>query len=208
MSTYTVHVKRWAQGWELHIDGVGVTQSRSLGDAERMTRDYIETVTDHDTTSDQVIILPAVGGGLDEAVQAARDAVASADRERHEAAAQVRQVVRDMSQAGLSGRDIAHLLNVSAQRVSQLLKSPPASARLTVLEGGNRAPAKSASAPARVANERFLTVAEVASIMSVSKMTVYRLVHSGELEAFRVGRSFRVPEKAVNEYMRSAHVAV
>jgi len=208
MSTYTVHAKRWAQGWELHIDGVGVTQSRSLGDAERMTRDYIETFTDHDTTSDQVIILPMVGGGLDEAVQAARDAVVSADRERHEAATQVRQVVRDMSQAGLSGRDIAHLLNVSAQRVSQLLKSPPASARLTVLEGGNRAAAKSASAPSGVANERFLTAAEVASIMSVSKMTVYRLVHSGELEAFRVGRSFRIPETAVSEYMRSAHVAV
>jgi excisionase family DNA binding protein len=36
---------------------------------------------------------------------------------------------------------------------------------------------------------RFLTVAEVAAIMRVSKMTVYRLVHSGELEAIRVGRS-------------------
>ena len=34
---------------------------------------------------------------------------------------------------------------------------------------------------------RFLTVAEVALIMRVSKMTVYRLVHSGELEAIRVG---------------------
>ena len=44
---------------------------------------------------------------------------------------------------------------------------------------------------------RFLTVAEVATIMRVSKMTVYRLVHSGELEAIRVGRSFRVPEQAV-----------
>ena len=40
---------------------------------------------------------------------------------------------------------------------------------------------------------RFLTVAEVALIMRVSKMTVYRLVHSGELEAIRVGRSFRGP---------------
>ena len=29
--------------------------------------------------------------------------------------------------------------------------------------------------------------------MRVSKMTVYRLVHSGELPAVRVGRSFRVP---------------
>ena len=44
---------------------------------------------------------------------------------------------------------------------------------------------------------RFLTVAEVATIMRVSKMTVYRLVHSGDLPAIRFGRSFRVPESAV-----------
>lgn len=44
---------------------------------------------------------------------------------------------------------------------------------------------------------RFLTVAEVAELMRVSKMTVYRLVHSGELPAVRFGRSFRVPESAV-----------
>jgi excisionase family DNA binding protein len=53
---------------------------------------------------------------------------------------------------------------------------------------------------------RFLTVAEVATIMRVSKMTVYRLVHSGELEAIRVGRSFRVPEQAVNTYLKEAFV--
>ncbi len=46
---------------------------------------------------------------------------------------------------------------------------------------------------------RFLTVAEVAEMMRVSKMTVYRLVHSGELPAIRFGRSFRVPESAVEE---------
>lgn len=51
---------------------------------------------------------------------------------------------------------------------------------------------------------RFLTVAEVASMMRVSKMTVYRLVHSGELPAVRVGRSFRVPEDAVDEYLRKS----
>jgi len=51
---------------------------------------------------------------------------------------------------------------------------------------------------------KFLTVAEVAEIMRVSKMTVYRLVHSGELPAVRVGRSFRVNENAVNEYLESS----
>jgi excisionase family DNA binding protein len=51
---------------------------------------------------------------------------------------------------------------------------------------------------------RFLTVAEVATLMRVSKMTVYRLVHSGELSAVRVGRSFRVPETAVHTYLEEA----
>ena len=51
---------------------------------------------------------------------------------------------------------------------------------------------------------KFLTVAEVAEIMRVSKMTVYRLVHSGELPAVRVGRSFRVNETAVSEYLESS----
>ncbi len=53
---------------------------------------------------------------------------------------------------------------------------------------------------------KFVTVAEVASLMRVSKMTVYRLVHSGELPAVRVGRSFRVPESAVHDYLRTAFI--
>jgi excisionase family DNA binding protein len=52
----------------------------------------------------------------------------------------------------------------------------------------------------------FLTVAEVASLMRVSKMTVYRLVHGGDLPAVRVGRSFRVPEEAVRRYLRDSFV--
>lgn len=51
---------------------------------------------------------------------------------------------------------------------------------------------------------KFLTIAEVASMMRVSKMTVYRLVHNEELPAVRVGRSFRVTEDDVNEYLRKS----
>ncbi len=52
---------------------------------------------------------------------------------------------------------------------------------------------------------QFLTVAEVANLMRVSKMTVYRLVHSGELPAVRVGRSFRVHAKAVHDYLQTSY---
>ena len=51
---------------------------------------------------------------------------------------------------------------------------------------------------------RFLKVAEVAALMRVSRMSVYRLIHSGELEAVRFGRNFRVPEHAVNAYLRES----
>lgn len=46
---------------------------------------------------------------------------------------------------------------------------------------------------------RFLTVAEVAEMMRVSNMTVYRLVNAGKLPAIRFGRSYRIPESAVAE---------
>ena len=42
--------------------------------------------------------------------------------------------------------------------------------------------------------------------MRVSKMTVYRMVHNGDLPAVRVGRSFRVPEDAVNTYLETSFV--
>lgn len=55
---------------------------------------------------------------------------------------------------------------------------------------------------------RFLTIAEVATVIRVSRMTVYRLVHNGELPAIRVGRSFRIPQQAVTDYLEEAFVAV
>ncbi|RAX47319.1 AlpA family transcriptional regulator [Arthrobacter sp. AQ5-05] len=55
----------------------------------------------------------------------------------------------------------------------------------------------------------YLTVTEVALAMRVSKMTVYRLVHEGELVAVRFGRSYRVPAQAVQEYLiAERHTAV
>ena len=58
--------------------------------------------------------------------------------------------------------------------------------------------------PGDISDVMFLTVAEVAATMRVSKMTVYRLVHNGDLPAVRVGRSFRVTEDDVNEYLRKS----
>jgi len=55
------------------------------------------------------------------------------------------------------------------------------------------------------AQGRFLTVAEVASLMRVSNMTVYRLIKAGELGAVRVGKSYRIGEDDVDRYLASRY---
>jgi excisionase family DNA binding protein len=49
--------------------------------------------------------------------------------------------------------------------------------------------------------QRLLRVEEVAGIMRVSKMTVYRLIRSGELTATRVGRGYRVWDSDLFAYL-------
>lgn len=62
----------------------------------------------------------------------------------------------------------------------------------------------STQGPGDISEVKFLTIAEVAAVMRVSKMTVYRLVHNGELPAVRVGRSFRVSEEDANRYIQKS----
>jgi hypothetical protein len=123
VKTYSVRAKRWKHGWELHIGGVGVTQSHGLRDAEMMARDLISRRLDVPEDSFAVEITPEIGGGLDERATAARVAVREAARAQQEAAAESREAARLLQRAGLSGRDIAAVLQVSPQRVSQLLRN-------------------------------------------------------------------------------------
>ncbi|WP_300611064.1 hypothetical protein [Trebonia sp.] len=126
MKTFQVRARRWEHGWELHIDQVGVTQSHSLRDAEMMARDLISRRrAGISPDAFGVTIMPEIGQGLDEEVREAREAVRVADRAQRAAAAQSREAARRLRQAGLTGRDIARVLDVSPQRVSQLLKTAP-----------------------------------------------------------------------------------
>lgn len=47
----------------------------------------------------------------------------------------------------------------------------------------------------------MLKVSEVAHKLGVSPMTVYRLVHSGELRGLRVGRRYRIKEEDFEEFV-------
>ena len=52
---------------------------------------------------------------------------------------------------------------------------------------------------------RFVTVGEVAALLRVSNMTVYRLVQAGRLPAVRVGRSYRIREDDVDKYLAAQY---
>ncbi len=121
-TTYNVTAKRWKHGWELHIDGVGVTQSRTLGTAEQMARDYIETLTDKDASGDTVVVAPEFGA-LDHEVRTVREQLAAADQQQQEARNSYRALAADLRAAGLSVSDTAAILGVSRGRVSQLSKA-------------------------------------------------------------------------------------
>lgn len=54
---------------------------------------------------------------------------------------------------------------------------------------------------------RLLTVAEVATVIRVSRMTVYRLIRRGQLKAMRVGRNYRVREDDLELYLESQAVS-
>lgn len=47
----------------------------------------------------------------------------------------------------------------------------------------------------------FLTADEVATRLRVSRMTVYRLVHTDELAHVRVGRAVRISEEGLARYI-------
>lgn len=55
-------------------------------------------------------------------------------------------------------------------------------------------------------SSEFLTVSEVARLMRVSDMTVYRLIKSGALRAVQVGRRYRVRQSDVHQYLDDHYV--
>lgn len=50
-------------------------------------------------------------------------------------------------------------------------------------------------------SNKLLTVNEVAKILRVSNMTVYRLVKGKQIPAIRVGKNYRIKEIDVDKYL-------
>lgn len=51
---------------------------------------------------------------------------------------------------------------------------------------------------------RLLSVKEVAVLLRTSRVQVRRMIQSGELAALKVGREYRIPLEALQEFVRAA----
>ncbi|WP_232662182.1 hypothetical protein [Pseudonocardia sp. TRM90224] len=61
-TSYKVTARRWGSYWELDIEGVGVTQARTLSRAERMVRDYLELDGHSDAATAAIIVTHLLDG--------------------------------------------------------------------------------------------------------------------------------------------------
>lgn len=57
-------------------------------------------------------------------------------------------------------------------------------------------------------NAKFLTVEEMASILKVVPMTVYRYLKAGKLQAYKFGKEYRVYESDFKAFVASCKVGV
>ena len=52
--------------------------------------------------------------------------------------------------------------------------------------------------------EELLTAQEAAEVLRVGHNAIYELLKSGKLKGFRVGRVWKIPKEAVEEYIRNS----
>ena len=48
-------------------------------------------------------------------------------------------------------------------------------------------------------NNKYLSIVEVAKLLKISRIAVYKKVKKGQIKAIKIGKQFAIPDKIVNE---------
>lgn len=126
MDMYRVEARRVVGGWQLCVRDTDMEPAwtKGLHGALEVARQAISQATGEPPDAVQVAMSFDLGPELSPAVRSAVQATVDAHKAQMRAAAQLRETARRLREAGLTGRDIARVLGVSPQRVSQLLSRP------------------------------------------------------------------------------------
>ncbi len=52
-------------------------------------------------------------------------------------------------------------------------------------------------------NKNFKTVKEIAQVLRLNPITIYSYIHSGEIPAVKIGKSYRIDWAEFNRYIKS-----
>ncbi|GAA2391205.1 hypothetical protein GCM10010420_14070 [Streptomyces glaucosporus] len=126
MGMYRVEARRVTGGWQLHVRGAEMEPvwTKGLHGALDVARKAISQATGEPADAVSVAMNFDLGPELSAAVRSAVQATVDARKAQMRAAARLRETARRLREAGLTGRDVAQVLGVSPQRVSQLLGRP------------------------------------------------------------------------------------
>jgi predicted RNase H-like HicB family nuclease len=126
-SSYTVSAERHGDWWAITIDELrGVfSQARRLTQVESMARDAIALLLEVPTDSFDLSVREKLTPDAERLVLAAKEARAAAIAHQEVASERSRAAARTLTEQGLPQRDIGRLLDLSHQRVAQLLEAAP-----------------------------------------------------------------------------------
>jgi hypothetical protein len=128
VNEYKIEVTRDGRWWMIRIPDVdGLTQARRLSEVDYMARDYIALATHTPIDRIAVHIASIEVPGYGDISRAARNLVDDRNEAAHRLAqAQefIGQYARDLVALKVPLRDVAELLDLSFQRVSQLVTPP------------------------------------------------------------------------------------
>jgi len=118
---FRVTARRVDAGWSMGVAELGVVTSRTLAAAERAVVAFVCEQLELEPVDVAVVVQPKLDVALGAAVVDARAAMRVLAEQTVVTAARSREVASRLRDAGVAGVDIAALLGVSEQRVSQLL---------------------------------------------------------------------------------------
>lgn len=120
--SYRVVAERDGSWWAIRVPELrGVySQARRLADVEAMARDATALMLDVPPDTFGISVEPVLDTDLARLVDQARGDRLEAERAAQRASEQLRAAVDRLVSAGLTVRDIAHLLGLSHQRVAQV----------------------------------------------------------------------------------------
>lgn len=55
-------------------------------------------------------------------------------------------------------------------------------------------------------DEQFYTAKELAELLKVNIMTIYRYIKAGKLKAFKIGKEFRIVKKEFDDFLNKVKV--